>query len=103
MTRSACLAILAAVALASCVSAPVDPQLEASATYQSGYADGCATGTARSKTFDRSMTRDETAYAEDETYRRGWNSGYRSCGTPATQNDPYSAPVGGWKNPGPLN
>jgi hypothetical protein len=105
MTRSAGLVLLATLTLTACASEPPDQKMVSSATYQTGYGDGCATSTARSKKFDRSIKRDETAYKEDEGYRRGWNAGYRNCGTAKTQSDPYSEPAtgGDWKTRGPLD
>ncbi|MFZ1990561.1 MAG: hypothetical protein WAW96_12410 [Alphaproteobacteria bacterium] len=91
------------LALSGCTTAPTPPALAASGTYQAGYADGCKTSTERSKLFDRTIVRDESAYAKDDNYKQGWNRGFRECGSPATQNDPYSEPVPQWqKRGGPL-
>jgi hypothetical protein len=99
-SKTALAAVL--LVLAGCASHP-DAQLEASASYQSGYADGCSTAKARSKMFDRTTVRNEDSYDKDEMYHRGWNAGYRDCGSPATQTDPYSEPTQTYqKKGGPL-
>jgi hypothetical protein len=100
--RSTLIAVAAICALAGCASKP-DPTLEASASYQTGYADGCTTAGARSKMFDRTIVRNEESFNKDEMYHRGWNAGYRGCGSPATQSDPYSEPTQPYqKKGGPL-
>jgi len=91
------------LAVSACTTAPTPPALAASGTYQAGYADGCKTSTERSKIFDRTVVRDDAAYAKDDNYKQGWNRGFRECGSAATQSDPYSEPVPQWqKRGGPL-
>ena len=91
------------LALSACTPTPPDPALTTNGSYLSGYNDGCQTGTARSKIFDRTIVRNESSYAKDDLYKRGWNKGFRDCGSKATQNDPDSEPVPNWqKRGGPL-
>ena len=94
---------IAVLSLGACTTTPVDPVLASSATYQTGYNDGCKTARERAQMFDRTVVRDDAAYAKDENYKRGWNKGYRDCGSQATQADPYSEPLPQWqKRGGPL-
>jgi len=102
MSRLAVIGLLASLGVCSCISAPIDPQMEASAMYQSGYNDGCATSKARSKVFDQTVVRNDTAYTQDQLYKRGWNTGFRVCGSPATQADPTSEQKVQWHSHGPL-
>ena len=103
MPRSLLMVIAPGLLLAGCLSKPVDPQVAASPFFQQGYADGCATSAARSRAYDQTKTRDDKAYAEDDFYRRGWNNGFRECGSPMTQKDPAAEPSVDWKKSGPLN
>ncbi len=91
------------LALSACTTKPIDPMLADNGLFQSGYNDGCKTATERSKIFDRSIVRDDSSYAKDPNYKRGWNKGFRDCGSPTTQNDPYAEPSTVWqKKGGPL-
>ena len=93
----------AALVLSACTTAATPPALAASGPYEAGYADGCKTSSERSKIFDRTVVRDDTAYAKDDNYKQGWNRGFRECGSSATQADPYSEPVPQYqKRGGPL-
>lgn len=103
MSRLSLATMVSTLLLCACASQPVDPQVVNNATYQRGYGDGCTTASARSRVYDQSKTRDEKAYAEDDLYKRGWNSGYRECGSPTTKKDPDAEPSVDWKKTGPLN
>ena len=97
------LCLVCVLILSACASKPLDPAAAASPSYQRGYGDGCVTATARSRVYDQSKTRDEKAYAEDDLYKRGWNGGFRECGSKMTQRDPGVEPSVDWKKTGPLN
>ena len=95
--------VAGALALSACTTAATPPALAASGVFQAGYTDGCKTSTERSKIFDRTVVRDDAAYAKDDTYKTGWNRGFRECGSPTTQADPYAEPVPQYqKRGGPL-
>jgi hypothetical protein len=68
-----------AMAVAGCANR-VSPDVVQSASYQSGYADGCATGNRRATKFDRKVNRDELKFDKNENYAIGWRQGYSACG-----------------------
>ena len=75
---SAGLLVLAAGACAN----RVPPDVVESADYQSGYADGCATGNRRvsGHTFKEEITRNEVLFQKNDNYAIGWRQGYSVCG-----------------------
>jgi hypothetical protein len=55
--------------------------------YDSGFSDGCETGTARTPgTPVTKPVRDQQLWDESEGYRAGWRAGYGSC-SPASRGD----------------
>lgn len=55
--------------------------------YDTGFSDGCATGTSRSPGTPASKpTRDEALWSQSEGYRVGWKAGYQSC-SPGARGD----------------
>jgi hypothetical protein len=48
-------------------------------TYQAGYADGCATGTAESSSVPMPAKRNNTLFSADKDYRAGWAAGHADC------------------------
>ncbi|MGF1457311.1 MAG: hypothetical protein ACFB6R_18275 [Alphaproteobacteria bacterium] len=57
-----------------------DPAIVNTASYQTGYSDGCATGNQRLAGFSNTVKRDKILFKTDEPYRIGWNQGYVTCG-----------------------
>jgi len=92
-----------ALSLSACTTNSTPPIMAANGLYQTGYIDGCKTAKARSKLFDQTVVRDDTAYAKEANYKAGWNKGFRDCGSAATLSDPTSEPIPQWqKKGGPL-
>jgi len=60
--------------------------------FAAGYNDGCASANSQSTSYRKEMIRDESAYANDKTYRAGWSSGMYNCRT-ATTHDPSKGPI----------
>ena len=58
----------------------VPPEVIESADYQSGYADGCATGNRRTSGFKEDVTRNDVMFRNNENYSIGWRQGYSVCG-----------------------
>jgi hypothetical protein len=55
------------------------PQRPTSSSYDSGFADGCASASAETSAIPRRARRDEQLYAKDPDYRSGWISGSATC------------------------
>lgn len=71
---------LAAAIVMLAVAACASSKYESDPDYDSGFSDGCATGTARtSGTPVTKATRDETLWSQSEGYRAGWKQGYAAC------------------------
>jgi hypothetical protein len=66
-------------ALALVLAACSLPMMERSAEYELGYADGCSNAFTQSSGVPRDPRRNESLYANDDGYRRGWNSGNAQC------------------------
>jgi hypothetical protein len=73
---------LASFALAGCalfLGGPADQKLRRTPSYQNGYDDGCAAANNPSANFREGPSTDNSMYASDPIYRRGWASGYQMC------------------------
>lgn len=69
-------ASLLAVSLAGCAG----PKHDNDPDYDTGFTDGCSTGTSRSSgTPVSKATRDQALWDSSEAYRSGWKAGYSSC------------------------
>jgi hypothetical protein len=86
VARVAC--VIAALALASCLSSSAASRGEAArsaeggesmAAYQEGYADGCATASTQGRPGQMKEMRDAALYDKDADYRAGFTSGLASC------------------------
>jgi hypothetical protein len=75
---SACLALLSA-----CDTTLVNPQVPppGSESYQDGYLNGCPSGFADAGRdgYETSYFKDNTRFANEPDYRKGWNEGYAAC------------------------
>ncbi len=71
--------VLSASGLSACANR-TDPAIVNTASYQTGYSDGCATGNQRLAGFKQTVKRDKILFNTDEAYRIGWNQGYVTCG-----------------------
>ena len=66
--------------MAACANR-VSPEILQSASYQSGYSDGCLTGNQRtSRGFPDMVTRNDVLFEKDENYAIGWRQGFNVCG-----------------------
>jgi hypothetical protein len=75
--------LFAAFALAACGTTQYDNDPD----YDTGFSDGCATGTARSPgTPVTKPVRDQQLWDVSEGYRAGWRAGYGSC-SPGARGD----------------
>jgi hypothetical protein len=75
--------ILAATSLAACGTS----KYENDPDYDSGFTDGCSTGSARASGAPPSNpVRDNALWKESEGYRAGWKAGYASC-SPGSRGD----------------
>lgn len=55
--------------------------------YDTGFSDGCMTGTSRSPgTPATKATRDDALWEQSDGYRAGWKAGYQSC-SPGARGD----------------
>jgi hypothetical protein len=83
MTLRSCLLLACLLPLlSSCglFESRAEQALRKSPDYQAGYNDGC--GSAQSQGADRredSLTRDAQAFANNQAYRVGWNTGFNGC------------------------
>lgn len=64
-----------ALALAGCSL----PMMERSPEYELGYSEGCSNALAQASPAQFSPRRNEQLYANNDDYRRGWNSGNAQC------------------------
>ena len=54
--------------------------MRATPDYRAGYSDGCASaGNSSANPRADTRMRDESAYAANAAYRRGWGEGFGSC------------------------
>ena len=56
-----------------------DRALQKDPNFREGYDDGCAAATNYGSDLRDRPIGDQQLYAKDETYRRGWSSGFQSC------------------------
>jgi hypothetical protein len=70
---------LMALAVGAC-GGKVPPDVVESAAYQSGYADGCATGNRWTSGFKGEVTRNDVLFQKSENYAIGWRQGFSLCG-----------------------
>jgi len=83
-------AVVLTIALTACGTSKYDSDPD----YDSGFTDGCATGTARSPGTPASKpVRDQALWDASEAYRVGWKAGYSSCG-------PKAGEIPGDRDPG---
>jgi hypothetical protein len=76
-------AILAATSLAACGTCKYDNVPD----YDTGFTDGCSTGSARTPGGPPTKAvRDDALWKESEGYRAGWKAGYSSC-SPGSRGD----------------
>ncbi|MFW6027166.1 MAG: hypothetical protein ACOC91_00005 [bacterium] len=78
--RLAIFAGIGALVLTAGCANKVPPEVVESADYQTGYADGCATGNRRTSGFKDDVTRNDTLFHKSENYAIGWRQGYNVCG-----------------------
>lgn len=78
--RRASVRVVAAASVAAALTACAQPAHEAQLNlsgsppaFQQGYAEGCASASARN------ARRDEVRYRADAEYMKGWNNGYSVC------------------------
>jgi hypothetical protein len=69
--------------LIACANNLVNPEIPppGAPAYKEGYLDGCASGFAVAPRVgaETDCRRDETRYASDGEYRRGWETGLNAC------------------------
>ena len=53
--------------------------LQKDPNFREGYQDGCAVATNQGADLRDRVVRDKQRYANDETYRKGWSSGFQNC------------------------
>jgi hypothetical protein len=80
--RSCLLLVSLLPLLGSCslFESPATRALRKSPDFQAGYTDGCSS--AQSQGADRredSLNRDAQAFANNNAYRTGWNTGFNGC------------------------
>ena len=82
-TRSACQLFLAVVLLsmAGCAvfGSSKDRAMQKDPNFREGYEDGCAAATNQGSDLRDRPVGDKQAYANNETYRAGWSSGFQTC------------------------
>ncbi len=75
--------LLAASALAACGTS----KYENDPDYDTGFTDGCSTGSARTPGAPApKAVRDDNLWKDSEGYRAGWKAGYGSC-SPGSRGD----------------
>ena len=75
--------LLAASTLAACGTS----KYENDPDYDTGFTDGCSTGSSRTPgTPATKAVRDENLWKDSEGYRAGWKAGYASC-SPGSRGD----------------
>jgi hypothetical protein len=56
-----------------------DRALQKDPNFRQGYEDGCAAATNQGADLRDRPVGDKQLLANDETYRRGWNTGFHTC------------------------
>ena len=56
-----------------------DRALQKDPNFRQGYEDGCAAATNQGSDLRDRPVGDKQLYANDETYRTGWSSGFQTC------------------------
>jgi hypothetical protein len=67
-----------ALALSGCAL----PMMERTPEYELGYSEGCSSAVTQGPGAPRDPRRNESLYANNDDYRRGWNSGNAQCRPP---------------------
>ncbi len=82
--RLLALAAMAPLMLVACSTS----EYQKDPMYDVGFADGCATGTARAQGAPPSKpVRDELEWKNSDAYRAGWKAGFGSCNTSGARSD----------------
>jgi hypothetical protein len=80
-------AIFALILAASSITACATNKYESEPDYDTGFTDGCSTGSARTPGAPATKAvRDEQLWKDSEGYRAGWKAGYGSC-SPGSRGD----------------
>ncbi|MBI1212916.1 MAG: hypothetical protein GC190_15750 [Alphaproteobacteria bacterium] len=80
-------AAIALVFAASALVACATNKYENDPDYDTGFSDGCSTGSARTPGAPVTKpTRDDRLWQDSEAYRAGWKGGYASC-SPGSRGD----------------
>ncbi|HEX3429293.1 MAG TPA: hypothetical protein VHT03_00270 [Rhizomicrobium sp.] len=74
--RNACAALLLS---ASGCTVFGNSALQKDPNFREGYQDGCAAATNQGSDLRDRPVGDKQLYANDETYRQGWSSGFQTC------------------------
>ncbi|ADM08727.1 50S ribosomal protein L32 [Parvularcula bermudensis HTCC2503] len=77
MRRALLIAMGGGLALAGCMSTPVDTD---GPFYPSGFSDGCRTAQAIDSSFAVEDYRDKTLFDSEPSYRTGYRAGLVQCG-----------------------
>ncbi len=85
---SALLCGLVVMGLGACANR-TDPAIVNTASYQTGYSDGCATGNQQIAGFKKTVRRNEAQFKTDEAYRIGWSQGFSACGGQKTRREDF--------------
>jgi len=80
-------AVFALILVAGSVAACTTNKYESDPDYDTGFSDGCSTGSARTPDAPASKAvRDEQLWRDSQGYRAGWKAGYGSC-SPGSRGD----------------
>jgi hypothetical protein len=72
--------VLALLSTAGCaVFSSADRALQKDPNFREGYEDGCAAATSHGSDLRDRPVGDQQLLAQDDTYRKGWNSGFQNC------------------------
>lgn len=84
-------ALLTLLLATSSIAACSTNKFESDPDYDTGFSDGCSTGSARVPGVPTNKAvRDDKLWSDSEGYRAGWKAGYASCSPGARGDSPGS-------------
>ena len=71
--------MLLSLAACSVFGSAGDRALQKQPSFKEGYEDGCAAATNQGSDLRDRAVGDKQLFANDETYRKGWGTGFQTC------------------------
>ena len=73
------LILLSLLSTCACAVFGSNAALQKDSAFRQGYQDGCAAATDQGSDLRHRIVADKQLYADDDSYRSGWGSGFHNC------------------------